>query len=322
MRATLTCHSEIIEPKYAPAASSAAFSTVSLSIIMDHRRTSALTSPLLRSLCCAATIAAAAAAAKPQQLRVTLHPDPSILVASWVTVGPGASGSLLQYGDSPTKLTSNATGNFISYVSERCANTTRSVHAVNFRAPPGSDVWWRASGDGGASWSNAVVAHGVDATVDDFTISIFGDMSSTCKQSSISALINDTRAGRHSAVIHYGDAAYNMDDNCGVVGDDFLNAVQPYAASTPTVYSNGNHETGPLYAYAEYVNRLGWPQTALSNASGSVSPRWFSFSLGRTAYFVIDTDAYIYPVSHTHSHTSISDGLNPPMSGCIILSHS
>jgi hypothetical protein len=49
----------------------------------------------------------------------------------------------------------------------------------------------------------------------------------------VSQLIRDTAAGVDDFIIHAGDIAYNVDDNCAEVGDEFMNAIQPIAANVP-----------------------------------------------------------------------------------------
>lgn len=58
----------------------------------------------------------------------------------------------------------------------------------------------------------------------------------------ISQLLAEGNAGAFDAVIHAGDFAYNMEDDSGKIGDEFMNSVQPYAARYPYMGSPGNHE--------------------------------------------------------------------------------
>jgi hypothetical protein len=63
------------------------------------------------------------------------------------------------------------------------------------------------------------------------------------------------------------------------------------------VYGNGNHEgSGSLKPYTEFVQRLGFPQGALANASGSSSVRWMSWAVGPVFFVSLDADAWIYPL--------------------------
>eukprot|EP00595_Chromulina_sp_UTEXLB2642_P002691 CAMPEP_0196766146 /NCGR_PEP_ID=MMETSP1095-20130614/19545_1 /TAXON_ID=96789 ORGANISM="Chromulina nebulosa, Strain UTEXLB2642" /NCGR_SAMPLE_ID=MMETSP1095 /ASSEMBLY_ACC=CAM_ASM_000446 /LENGTH=249 /DNA_ID=CAMNT_0042126575 /DNA_START=350 /DNA_END=1095 /DNA_ORIENTATION=- len=86
-----------------------------------------------------------------------------------------------------------------------------------------------------------------------------------------------------------------MHDECGKVGDDFLNAAMVYSTSSPIVYTNGNHESGPYKRYHEYIYRLADGQNDLAEASGSNNNRYFLWSVGPITFFTIDPDAWIYP---------------------------
>ena len=45
-----------------------------------------------------------------------------------------------------------------------------------------------------------------------------------------------------AAVIHYGDLAYNLENQSGKRGNDFMNGIQPIAATLPYMIVPGNHE--------------------------------------------------------------------------------
>jgi hypothetical protein len=56
-------------------------------------------------------------------------------------------------------------------------------------------------------------------------------------------------------VIHAGDWAYDLEDNNGEVGNDFLNAIQPVAANFPWMGAPGNHEADSN-TFDQYKSRL------------------------------------------------------------------
>ena len=111
--------------------------------------------------------------------------------------------------------------------------------------------------------------------------------------SSVPQLIEDTNAGRHQIVVHYGDIAYNLDDQCGMVGDLFMSAVSPFASQIPVVFGVGNHETAKNYTYIDFLERYRG-QTELAASSGSPNIRYLSFNMGLVHVAMVDTDAYIY----------------------------
>ena len=134
---------------------------------------------LVRALAVACAVATTAAGViTPEQLRLALHPDPSMLVATWVAVGAGgaaAASGALRYGASPSTLTAvvNATGSV--YTNEVCANSSRAVYVATFSAPPGAPVYYAVTADG-TTWSGVERALPFDARKPDLELSVFGDM--------------------------------------------------------------------------------------------------------------------------------------------------
>jgi acid phosphatase type 7 len=175
----------------------------------------------------------------PEQIHLTLHPSPKMLVVSWVSFELNPSAALVQYGASPDKLIHYANGSFFAYPNDLCpTNSTRSIHTVPFPVDEGVQVFYRVSNDG-TLWSDVFNATGIIQTKATQTFSIFGDLAVYNANNAVPALINDTRDGVHDFIVHYGDVAYNMDDGCGAVGDEFFRAAQAYSTQTPVVYSNG-----------------------------------------------------------------------------------
>lgn len=245
----------------------------------------------------------------PQQIHLTLHPDPDTLVVTWTSFDASPSAiPIVQSGFAPSDLNVSSNGTVWTYTVDSCSNSTRTMHTVIFPAKRDQSTYYRCTGDGGVTWSailGPIQAPGSlrphQATPDEplLSISLFGDLgiNTSPYPNAVPALINDTIEGTHDMIIHFGDTAYNMNDGCGSNGDEFLNAAQSYASLTPVLWGNGNHETGPLYDYSEYLNRLAPGQSALATASNSSSPRWYSWEMpGVCAFFLIDTDAWIYPL--------------------------
>jgi len=50
---------------------------------------------------------------------------------------------------------------------------------------------------------------------------------------SLSTLVRDREFGLFGGVIHIGDVAYDLHDNDGKRGDEFLNRIEPVAAWLP-----------------------------------------------------------------------------------------
>eukprot|EP00004_Rigifila_ramosa_P024170 TRINITY_DN6934_c0_g1_i1.p1 TRINITY_DN6934_c0_g1~~TRINITY_DN6934_c0_g1_i1.p1 ORF type:complete len:435 (+),score=47.88 TRINITY_DN6934_c0_g1_i1:24-1307(+) len=232
----------------------------------------------------------------PEQIHLSLHGDPDRLVVSWVSFETTPFLSLVEWGSSPESLTSSRTGRFLAYETddEDCdENAIRSVHSADFDVREGETVFYRVSSNGEA-WSEVFVTTGQPRGYPQ-QIALWGDMGVNSEISSAGQIALDAIEGKHFYAIHYGDTAYNMNDDCGRVGDTFLNTVQNYSTLLPVVYTNGNHESGPLRRYAEYIFRLADAQLELAEASGSPSNRYFMWRRGPATFFTVDPDAWVYP---------------------------
>ena len=231
---------------------------------------------------------------KPEQVHLTFHSDPNKLIVSWVSFEVLPFSSIIEYGSRPHQLTNKNEGTFLLYDNDICRNSTRAIHTVEFNIKEDEQVFYRLSGDNGLTFSDIFNTTGQRRSFP-HAVALFGDMGINCELSAVSSIIKDAFAGVHSYALHYGDTAYNMDEQCGQVGDNFLNAVQPYSSFLPIVYTNGNHEGGPYKRYHEYIFRLADAQNNLANTSQSFNNRYFMFSVGPVTYVAIDPDAWIYP---------------------------
>lgn len=184
------------------------------------------------------------------------------------------------------------TANATSQVFENSCGISRNLHDIPFPLHRGTSVYYRVS-SGGLIWSGVLLFNAPDAHGPDFTFSLLGDMGINCQISSVPQLISGAVSNEHHMVVHYGDIAYNLDDQCGAVGDLFMNAVSPFASLIPTVWGVGNHETSANFTYVDYLRRYDG-QISMARASGSPSIRYLSFNVGLVHIAMVDTDSYIY----------------------------
>jgi hypothetical protein len=90
------------------------------------------------------------------------------------------------------------------------------------------------------------------------------------------------------------DLGYNMDDNNGKVGDEFMRDIVPIAAHVPYMVGPGNHETDDNYSYRSYLAHFSG-QSKIAEDCGSLTSRYYSWDSRHVHFVMIDTDAYIYP---------------------------
>lgn len=74
------------------------------------------------------------------------------------------------------------------------------------------------------------------------TVAIYGDMG-VDNAITLPALKREAKQGKYDAILHLGDFAYDMCDENGKVGDQFMRQLEPLAARLPYMVSVGNHES-------------------------------------------------------------------------------
>lgn len=111
---------------------------------------------------------------------------------------------------------------------------------------PSTDYVYRCGSD--AAWSQEFSFHTIPASnastpANNWAphLAIFGDMGVENAQA-LPYLQEDTRLGMYDALLHIGDFAYDMADDNGQVGDEFMRRIEPIAANVPYMVVAGNHE--------------------------------------------------------------------------------
>lgn len=112
---------------------------------------------------------------------------------------------------------------------------------------------------------------------------VYGDMGNKNAQS-LGRLQQATQKGEFDMILHVGDMAYNMADNNGIVGDQFMRQIEPIAAYIPYMTVPGNHENA--YNFSHYVNRFTMP--------GNNANLFYSFDLGPAHFIGISNEFYFF----------------------------
>jgi len=100
-------------------------------------------------------------------------------------------------------------------------------------------------------------------------------------------------------ILHVGDFAYNMDNNNGKLGDDFMNDIQHIATQIPYMVCVGNHEVA--YDFSHYTERFrvvgdsfapaSYPTVHSGNGEGFNN--WFySHDFANVHFVAISTEIY------------------------------
>lgn len=100
-------------------------------------------------------------------------------------------------------------------------------------------------------------------------------------------LLKQMKLRRFDAILHAGDMAYDLDELDGLVGDSWLNMVEPISARLPYMTLPGNHEN--FQNSSHYKNRFIMPYNDANQGSGY----FYSFNMGRAHYVMINTEIYL-----------------------------
>ncbi|KAI8432459.1 hypothetical protein MSG28_004851 [Choristoneura fumiferana] len=112
---------------------------------------------------------------------------------------------------------------------------------------------------------------------------IYGDMGNKNARS-LSYLQDETERGNFDLILHVGDFAYNMHDDNGRRGDQFMRQIQPIAALVPYMTCPGNHEA--FHNFSNYKARFSMP--------GTTEGMFYSFDLGPVHFVSISTEYYYF----------------------------
>jgi len=117
------------------------------------------------------------------------------------------------------------------------------------------------------------------------TFGVYGDFGFENSRS-LKRIINDTNNGRFDMILHVGDIAYNMQDDNGRVGDNFLNMVQPISATIPYHYCVGNHEQDFLDTFHGFKERFVMPMVDYNENM------YYSVDVGPIHFIAFSTEHY------------------------------
>ncbi|CDX47502.1 Purple acid phosphatase [Caenorhabditis elegans] len=114
---------------------------------------------------------------------------------------------------------------------------------------------------------------------------IFGDLSVYKGAPSIKQLTDATHDNHFDVIIHIGDIAYDLHDDEGNRGDDYMNAVQPFAAYVPYMVFAGNHESDSHFN--QIINRFTMPKNGVYDNN-----LFWSFDYGLTHFIGLNSEYY------------------------------
>jgi len=237
----------------------------------------------------------ALASAVPTQIHLTLTGKQGEIYVMYSTTA--STDSNVKYGTSNTSLTMNATGTATKFVD---GNYTAYEHVVQLTGLKLESIYFYQVGSASDGWSKVF---NFNTKTKNITYAVYGDLGYV-NDEAIAQLTAEVTDGVFQQVLHVGDFAYNFEDSNGQVGDEFMNQIQPVAASVPYMITAGNHEAHGNFT--EYENRFLGVTRGLAAASGSPTNLWYSWNSEFTHFVVIDTEMYNYSYSAVEVKNALS----------------
>jgi hypothetical protein len=232
------------------------------------------------ALLCAAACAALASAQSPEQVHLSFTGNMTSMHVSWVTVGSTKTSTAVKYGTSKSSLTKTANASSYTYTSGM--TTPITIMDADMTGLEANTKYYYAVGDSDTvyNFTAAPTRSGgnVYAVLADF--GVVNDVS-------LKQLITEAQHDLFDAVIHAGDFAYDLDDNGGQLGNDFMNNIMPVSSLYPYMPVVGNHE----YAsnFSAWKTRF-YGVSVAGYASGSKTNLYYSWNDGLVHFVGIDTE--------------------------------
>eukprot|EP01061_Rhynchopus_euleeides_P006679 TRINITY_DN15726_c0_g1_i1.p1 TRINITY_DN15726_c0_g1~~TRINITY_DN15726_c0_g1_i1.p1 ORF type:complete len:536 (+),score=185.13 TRINITY_DN15726_c0_g1_i1:42-1649(+) len=257
-------------------------------------------------------IAAALASDLGSQVHVALGHTQDSLNVAWVTE-TGNGTTTVTWGTSCSNLTSSAKGDARAFTQD-VGRLWYSRTAVMSGLSPNKEYCYKVGVDGVYPTQTYTIVNR-RALVPDRHI-IFGDMGSaasfslcqackqydevctaeTCAQSLQAGLVSEVDTA--SLFYHAGDFGYNLADNNGMTGHNYMKNVEQFAARVPYMVNHGNHEdyNGNLEHYVERFRNMpsnADPATIVTANGEATNSLYFSFDSGLVHYISISTELWV-----------------------------
>ncbi|XP_066529531.1 acid phosphatase type 7 [Hoplias malabaricus] len=219
---------------------------------------------------------------QPEQVHLSYPGVKGSMVITWTTVNK--TDSAVEYSLWGGKLFSQtAKGNSTVFVDGGSEKRTMYIHRVSLTdLRPGAAYVYHCGSDAG--WSDLFFFTALnDSTSFSPKFALFGDMGNENPQS-LARLQKETQAGMYDVILHIGDFAYDMHEDNGRIGDEFMKQIESIAAYVPYMTCPGNHEWA--YNFSHYRNRFSMP--------GQTESLWYSWNIGPAHIISFSTEVYFY----------------------------
>ncbi|XP_076833780.1 acid phosphatase type 7 isoform X2 [Brachyhypopomus gauderio] len=219
---------------------------------------------------------------QPEQVHISYPGVKGSMVITWTTLNE--TDTMVEYSLWGGKLFSLSTkGNSTVFIDGGLEKRKIYIHQVTLSdLKPGSAyVYHCGSGEG---WSDVFSFTALnESTSFSPKFALFGDMGNENPQS-LARLQKETQMGMYDVILHIGDFAYDMHEDDGRIGDEFMKQIESIAAYVPYMTCPGNHEWA--YNFSHYRRRFSMP--------GQTEGLWYSWDIGSAHIVSFSTEVYFY----------------------------
>ena len=128
------------------------------------------------------------------------------------------------------------------------------------------------------------------SSIKPLVIGLYGDLGLE-NEVSLSRLEEAVALNTFEVIMHVGDFAYDLDDEGGVQGQQFMQSIESLASRVPYITCIGNHEWGPSNssgALQHYIQRFG------KLMPGKTDGMYFSIDIGLVHVVSLSTEVYFW----------------------------
>ncbi|XP_046665735.1 acid phosphatase type 7 isoform X2 [Homalodisca vitripennis] len=216
---------------------------------------------------------------QPEQVHLSMGENESSIVVTWSTFN--YTDSVVEYGINGLVL--RATGNTTTFVDGGTLKRVQYIHRVTLnKLLPKTHYIYHCGSDLG--WSPVFYFNSLPVGTDwSPRLAVYGDLGNDNAQS-LPRLQEETVKNRYDMFLHVGDFAYDMYQENGEIGNEFMRQIEPIAAYAPYMVAVGNHEE--RYNFSHYSERFSMPRTK--------DNMFYSFNLGPAHFIGFSTEAYYF----------------------------